>query len=153
MQSVLFFISLFVLLASYYFQYFVGLEPCALCIMQRIMVIGLTVLFFIGILKKNVSVFLTFLQILLAAFGMFFAGRQLWLQSSAVVHSACLPKLSVLIHYMPWQQVVKFVFLGTGDCAEVSWQWLGITMPGWVFLYFLLVFLLTILLLLTARKN
>lgn len=146
-QSVLFFITVFILLASYYFEYYLGLKPCALCIMQRIVVFGLMFLFFAGMLKKNISIVLTCLQILFSLLGMYFAARQMWLQMHPYSHSSCLPDFFLLVHYMPWQQIFKALLLGTGDCGAIYWQWLGITMPGWVFLYFLSIFLLLFFLL------
>lgn len=137
-QSLLALVTVFVLLASFYFQYAVGLQPCPLCLMQRICVfllLGLMGLS-LGTLKKAHVVSL--IQIAIAGAGLFFAGRHLWLQSLPAGHApACMPGLDVLIHYFPWQTTAKALLWGAGDCAETNWTMLGIAMPGWSALYFL----------------
>lgn len=138
-QGLLLLLSLLVLAGSFYFQYFKGLQPCPLCLMQRACTFLLTFLCIIGVclsLKRAraVAVF----QILMATLGSFFALRQLWLQSlSAGQNTTCMPSLDVLMRYFPWQDVVRVLFWGTGNCSEVGGAWLGLSMPIWSFLYFL----------------
>jgi len=131
-------LTLFVLFASFYFQYVVGLLPCPLCIMQRVCVflllglMGLT----LGTLKK--AHFVSLLQVVIASAGLYFSLRQLWLQSlPAGKVPVCMPGLDIMIRYFPWKTVMQTLFLGGGDCAEVTWKMLGISMPGWSALYFL----------------
>lgn len=138
-QLLLTFISFFVLACSFYFEYIKGLQPCPLCIMQRICVFLLFMLCFIGsaIRSLRAGILIAFLHFFMAACGLFFAGRQLWLQSLPPGQApACMPDLDVLIRYFPWRDVFHSLFLGTGDCAKVTWQWLGLPMPAWSALYF-----------------
>jgi len=132
-------ISLAVLFSSLYFQYVKDMEPCPLCLMQRFCVIlavilsGLAV--FSNTMQKQKWFFIA--QIVVALAGLYFAGRQLWLQSlTADQLPACLPGLDVLMRYFPWSDVFHALMWGAADCAEVHWQWLGITMAGWSALYF-----------------
>ena len=82
---------------------------------------------------------LFFLQIGFALLGIFFASRQLWLQSLPPNDvPACLPGLDILIHYFPWRDVGHALFWGTADCAEVTWTAFGLSMPFWSLLYFLI---------------
>lgn len=137
-QRLLVLVTFFVLFASFYFQYFLGLHPCPLCMMQRVCVFLLLGLlgFSLGTLKK--AHWICFTQIVISCAGLFFSLRQLWLQSlPAGKAPACMPDLNILIHYFPWQTVAKALFLGAGDCAEVTWSMGGIAMPGWAALYFL----------------
>jgi disulfide bond formation protein DsbB len=86
---------------------------------------------------------LAFLQGLLAGLGLFFAGRQLWIQSLPSEQvPACMPGLDVLIRYFPLQDVLRALLWGTGECGEVAWHWLGLSMPAWSALFFA-AFLLT----------
>lgn len=141
-QRFLTLITLFVLFASLYFQYILGMHPCPLCLMQRACVFLLLVLMglSLGTLTKahRVSLF----QMLFASAGLFFSLRQLWLQSlPAGSTAACMPGLDVLIAYFPWQSVVKALFWGSGDCAETAWSIFGVSMAGWGALYFLFMLL------------
>jgi|SRR5580704_1133347 disulfide bond formation protein DsbB len=137
-QLLLVLVTVFVLFASLYVQYFLGLHPCPLCIMQRLCVFLLLGLLGLSLstLKKAHCVCL--LQIIISCAGLFFSGRQLWLQSLPTGKApACMPGLDVLIRYFPWQDIARALFWGAGDCAEMTWSMLGISMPGWAALYFL----------------
>lgn len=130
-------LTLFVLFASFYFQYVMNLLPCPLCIMQRVCVFLLLAVMGLSFRTLKKAHIISMLQIIIACFGLFFSLRQLWLQSLPTGSvPACMPGLDVLIRYFPWKTVVNTLFWGTGDCAEVSWQMLGISMPGWTTIYF-----------------
>lgn len=131
-------LTAFVLFFSFYAQLVLGLQPCPLCIMQRICVFVLMGLmgFTLSTLKR--ARILSLLQCFVACAGLFFALRQLWLQSLPPGSTpACMPGLDVLIHYFPWQEVARALLWGSGDCAEATWHFLGISMAGWAALYFI----------------
>lgn len=130
-------ITVFVLFFSLYAQLALGLEPCPLCLMQRICVfvllglMGLT----LGSLKR--ARIISLLQCIVAGAGLFFALRQLWLQSLPPgAAPACMPGLDILVRYFPWQDVARALLWGSGDCAESTWSFLSISMAGWSALYF-----------------
>lgn len=139
--------SLIVFCASLYFQYIEQLQPCPLCIMQRLAAFALVFLAFLTVIprfKKRISR-VSIGQALVACAGVFFAGRQLWLQSLPPGQTpACLPGLDILLRYFSWQDVLHALFWGSGDCAENNWQWLGLTMPAWAGIYFITVLVLSI---------
>ena len=126
-----------VLFASLYFQYVVGLAPCPLCLMQRICVFILLWVMSLSFRTQKKAHYISLFQILFACAGLFFALRQLWLQSlPAESVPACMPGLDILMRYFPWQTVARTLLWGTGDCAEATWSFGGITMAGWSALYF-----------------
>ncbi|KTD02335.1 disulfide bond formation protein DsbB [Legionella geestiana] len=132
-------ISALMLAASFWFQYVQGLSPCPLCIMQRLCVALLLLSGLVLSVSKRpmLRAFLWLFQTLMALAGIFFAARQLWLQSLPPANlPACMPDLSLLLRYFPLQDVLHALFWGSGDCAEKEWSWLGISMPGWVLFYF-----------------
>ena len=133
-------ITLAILITSFYFEYVQGLNPCPLCLMQRFCVILLLILVCMNVIFKRVSSIKKTLiaQMLVAAAGIFFATRQLWLQTlPAEQIPLCLPGLGMMIPYLPWRDVLHALLLGAGDCAEVTWTLLGLSMPAWAALYFL----------------
>lgn len=142
LQYFLAFLSFLVLALSFYFEYYQGFLPCPLCIMQRLCV-GLLLL--LSLLNSYINPlrlgkFLSLSQIFFALAGLFFAGRQLWLQSlPAEKIPVCMPGLDILIRYFSLSDILRSLVWGAGDCAEVSWQWLGLSMPAWAALYFLVV--------------
>lgn len=136
-QNFLMLPSFFVFFASIYFQYVAGLQPCPLCLMERLCVFLLLILLGLSLTSLRRAHFITLLQTLIASAGLFFSLRQLWLQTfPAGKAPACLPGLDVLIKYFPWQTVARVLFWGSAECAEVSWSLLGISMPGWGAIYF-----------------
>jgi disulfide bond formation protein DsbB len=116
-------------------QYVLGLEPCPLCIFQRVAVIGLGLWFLLaalhpaGVIGRWVYAVLLALTALLGA-GV--AGRHLWLQSlPADKVPACGPGLDFMLETFPFTEVLTIVLSGSGECAEVSWRLLGLSMPAW----------------------
>lgn len=131
---------------SFYLEYGFDLEPCPLCLMQRYLValIGLSSFIASRMLEKRSLKPILGIQLFFCLSGGYFAGRQLWLQSLPPDKApACMPSLDTLIHYFPWQDVLQALFLGSGDCAEDRWQFLGITLAAWSLLFFLCVFVAT----------
>jgi disulfide bond formation protein DsbB len=147
MNYLVFILSGVVLVASYYFEYGLGLTPCPLCIMQRgciFILLGFSGLSVLPLTKRFNNVYF-FIQSLGVLGGLFFSVRQLWLQSLPPDQvPACMPDLSILMAYFPIQDVLKTMILGTGDCAKVPWTFLGFSMPFYALLYFLTIGLLLI---------
>lgn len=143
-QSLLLFVTILVLTVGLYFEYAKGMQPCPLCLMQRLctFLFGLFCLMglCLGALKRAKSVAVA--QLFFSASGIYFAGRQIWLQSLPVDKApACMPSLDMLIQYFSKTQVLTALFWGTGDCADVTWRWLGLSMPAWSALYFIVMLL------------
>lgn len=146
-KQMIFWLSLSVLLLSFYFQYSLGLEPCPLCLMQRLCVGLITLLSLIGLWLRRpaYAAGLLLTQLVFVVFGLFFALRQIWLQSLPPGSApACMPDMSVLIHYFPWQDVLHAFIWGAGDCAQIPWQWLGLSLAGWSLVYFVVLALATL---------
>ncbi len=156
LQSLMLLSTILVLWAVYYLQFVGGLKPCPLCLVQRFCAFLFAMFCFMGLCLstrsrgRGVAVF----QMLLAFTGFFLALRQIWLQSlPADKVPACLPGLDVLIHYFPWQDVLLALFWGTGDCAEGTWMLLGLSLPVWSALYFLVMFLASGLVFFLLRRS
>lgn len=133
--------TILVIVIAFYSQYVGGFQPCPLCLMQRFCVFILGVIFLIGACQLTLvsARILSGLQMAFAMLGLFVAFRQLWLQHLPIGQApACIPDFSVLIHYFPWMDVVHALVWGAGDCSEVTWRWLGLSMATWSALYFLI---------------
>ena len=76
---------------------------------------------------------------LFAAFGAAVAGRHLWLQNLPPEQvPECGPGLNYMLETMPLTDALSKVFLGSGSCAEVHWTFIGLSMPGWTLVWFIL---------------
>ena len=70
------------------------------------------------------------LSLIFAAAGIAVAGRHIWLQGlPADKVPECGPDLAYMLDAFPLQEVLKRLFQGSGQCAEVSWTLLGLTLP------------------------
>jgi disulfide bond formation protein DsbB len=139
MQNALALVTFAVVFFSFYFQYALGFSPCPLCLMQRVCACALLFFCLIGLSlgslgrAKHVSL----IQVIFAMMGLFFASRQLWLQSMATPETAaCLPGIEMLIRYFPWRELVHLFLWGSNSCGEVAWQGLGLSMAAWSAFYF-----------------
>jgi disulfide bond formation protein DsbB len=142
-----------VLAFSIYLQYGKGLLPCPLCLMQRLCILLLLILLAFRFTSRKRARIVIFLQALVAFAGLFFSSRQLWLQSlPAEQVPICMPNLDILMHYFPWQTIVRTLFLGSGDCSEVAWAFMGLSLSAWSALYFVVMVLATLYLLWVLRN-
>lgn len=123
-----------------YMEHVMGLEPCPLCVFQRVAVIGAGLVALVATLHNPAQLGVRIYGaglILAAAIGAVFAGRQLWLQSLPEDQvPACGPGLDYLLDVFSFAEVLQMVFAGDGTCAEVSWMFLGLTIPGWTMVGF-----------------
>lgn len=125
-----------------YMQHVMGLNPCYLCIVQRVFVITtglIAILAFIqnpGIAGTRVYAIL----VALAAFtGGAFSIRQLWLQSLPEEQvPACGPPADYLFDSFSVSEWLPILLKGDGNCAEVQWTFLGLSIPGWMLICFTL---------------
>jgi disulfide bond formation protein DsbB len=121
-------------------QYGEGLDPCPLCMFQRVCVIAVGVLFLIAAVhnpERPGAALYALLTLLIAGAGAGFAGRQIWLQALPKDQvPACGMGLSYMMESMPWLDVFTRVLQGTGECAEKAWVFLGLSIAGWTFVFF-----------------
>lgn len=122
-----------------YAQHVLLLEPCPLCVLQRVAVIGSGAAFLMLALLGTTSGWLhrSFIGLLGLSLlgGLIVAGRHVWLQHLPPDKvPSCGPGLGYMLDNFPFADTLKMVFMGSGECASVDWSLLGISMPGWVFI-------------------
>ncbi|MCP3675898.1 MAG: disulfide bond formation protein B [Gammaproteobacteria bacterium] len=136
----LFFICHELLVSAYYFEYFLGIEPCPLCMVSRATVFILGICFLIAALHNPKGLMRKIyhgVMSLVAALGVFISGRHTYLQSlPADEVPSCGPGLEYMLDTLPMSAVLKEVLHGSGECAEVSWKFLSFSMPVWMLLIF-----------------
>jgi disulfide bond formation protein DsbB len=122
-----------------YAQLHLRLEPCPLCIFQRIGVALLGVVFLAAALHdpRGRGRYVYALAIALAALAtLLVAARHVYVQSLPPGSlPSCGAPLSVLLKFTPVWEVVRKVLTGSGECGEVNWRFLGLAMPAWVMLW------------------
>src|SRR3972149_9196504 len=125
-----------------YLEHGAELEPCPLCIFQRLAYIAIAGIAFMGLVQgygKLSSRIYCSLMAMAALIGTGIAGRQVWLQHlPADKVPDCGPGLDYILDTFPLAQALKMVLSGSGECAEVQWQFLGLSIAEWSLFCFLL---------------
>jgi len=124
---------------AFYMEYEMGLEPCPLCMLQRIMFLGVGVISLISTLLDSVKVrrVCAWLVVVFSILGAALAIRHLYLQHLPEDQlPACLPGLSYMFEVFPWQEIMQAMIMGTGECGDVVWTFMGLSIPGWTLVAF-----------------
>jgi disulfide bond formation protein DsbB len=117
-------------------QYGLHLEPCPLCILQRVSVIAAGLLFLAAYLQnpgdRGARVYGVLID-LAALGGIVVASRHIWViaQPPGTV-AECGASLAYMMDVLPLHEVLGKVLSGSGECAKIDWMFLGLNMPTWV---------------------
>ncbi|HEY9182925.1 MAG TPA: disulfide bond formation protein B [Gammaproteobacteria bacterium] len=123
-----------------YQQHVVGLEACPLCILQRAAMIAIGLVFAVAALHAPVGAgarVYAVLGALAALTGMGISGWHVRLQNLPPSEvPACGPGFDYIMDAFGWLGGLRMIFTGSGECAVVNWSFLGLSMPAWVFIWF-----------------
>ncbi|WP_333663994.1 disulfide bond formation protein B [Acinetobacter sp.] len=133
-----------------YLEHVQGLEPCPLCIFQRIGLIGMGLIALVAFIHNPISnVFKRFYALLATlsiGWSVGVAARHVWLQHLPPDKvPSCGPGLDYLVDALPMKAVFKEVLSGSGECAAIDWTFLGQSLPVWSLFYFSLILLICLL--------
>ena len=154
-----FLFCLLMLVASLYFEYFVKLTPCALCIVQRIIVMFLLSISFANwLLRENLKARLYFIVLGISGclIGISLALRHVWMQFHPELFSGatCLPNISYMLKiFSVVDTITAIIKHGGADCAQVQWALLGVSMPGWLFLGYVILLTTYVYSAICSRNN
>jgi disulfide bond formation protein DsbB len=119
-----------------YSEKVLGYVPCPLCMFQRVCIGALGIVFLVAGLHraKRVGAIVYGVLIFLVAGGTsWVAGRHVWIQHQPPGSvPSCGAPLDTLMEMFPLHDVIRRVMTGGGECGNVDWTFLGISMPGWV---------------------
>lgn len=152
-----FFGCVFLLSMGAYFQFVDGLEPCPLCISQRIAILLTGLVFLLAGLHNpgvvGVKIY-ALLGALIALGGGAISMRHVWLQHLPPEEvPECGPGLDYIFNNFPLTETLKLMLNGTGDCAKVDWTFLSLSMPAWTLIAFLLLAALSLLQFWNHKQN
>ncbi|MFT6092978.1 MAG: disulfide bond formation protein DsbB [Pseudohongiellaceae bacterium] len=120
------------------------LSPCGLCITQRVFVILCGVVCLISAIHNPAShgqKLYAFLAAAMCVFGSYFAGRQIWLQHLPEDQvPACGPGLTYIYDNFPFLETLNFLLKGDGNCAEVQFRFLGLSIAEMSMVAFVILF-------------
>ena len=135
-----FLISVLLIAYALYTEHVLGLEPCPLCILQRVAVIALGLSFLLLALRppqRKQSKFLaSLLLMMISSAGVGIAARHVWIQNLPPDKvPGCGPGLDFMMANFPLSEVLEMVFSGSGECAEISWSFAFLSMPAWALIW------------------
>ena len=132
-----------------YVEYVQFLMPCNLCILQRVVYIAIGILFLLAAFKPTLywgRKLTGVLALLVSAVGIAISGRHVWMQGlPADQVPDCGPSLQMMMDSSPLWDVLKKVLSGSGNCADIQWQFIGMSMPTWSLIIFIGLFLFTLI--------
>jgi protein dithiol:quinone oxidoreductase len=121
-----------------YAQYQLYLEPCPLCVFQRMSVIGMGIFFLVAAIHNSSALanrVYALLIGLISAAGAAVAGRHVWLQHlPADEVPTCGPGFNYIMESFPLAEALSMMFKGSGECADIVWVFMGLSMPAWTLL-------------------
>jgi len=124
----------------YYLDGVLGLEPCPLCMTQRVFVLGCGLFTLLAAIHGPGP---TGRRIYAAVAGLFAVGggavaaRHVWLQHLPPDQvPACGPSLEYMLDVLPFSETLELVLMGDGNCAEVVWTFMGLSIPEQALLLF-----------------
>ena len=142
---------------AYYLQYYDYQDPCPLCILQRIAFMALAAIFLVAALHgpgRTGTIIYCGMLFLAAGSGAAVATRHVWLQSLPRNQiPECGPGLEYMLRKFPLMQAFEKILAGSGECAEVGWKFLGLSIAGWSLVWFVLFGIFTIFLALAGMKQ
>jgi len=140
-----------------YLQYYEYQNPCPLCILQRVAFIAMMVVFLAGAIhgpRRTGAIIYSTLLVIIAAIGAGIAARHVWLQHLPKDQvPECGPGLEYMLNKFPLTQALEKVFRGSGECAEVGWTFLTLSIAEWSLAWFILLGVLAVAIAAAARKR
>jgi len=125
---------------AFWLQYGEGLDPCPLCMLQRVVVVAIGLVFLVGAFHEPGRVgawMYALILLLLSGIGAALATRHVWLQSLPKDQvPACGMGLSYMLESMPFFDAMRRVLEGSGECADKAWVFLGLSIAGWTLAFF-----------------
>jgi disulfide bond formation protein DsbB len=153
----LFFICHELLLAAFYFENYLGLEPCPLCMVSRAVIFLLGISFLLaalhnpkGLVRKIYHGVFSVISLL----GIAVSANHVYLQSlPADQVPSCGPSLNYMLDTLSVGDVIKELMQGSGSCAEANWDFLSLSMPAWMLIIYSGFLILSLLPFLSRKRN
>ncbi|HET9034171.1 MAG TPA: disulfide bond formation protein B [Dokdonella sp.] len=125
-------------------QYVQHYEPCMLCMVQRVFVCAVGLVALIAALhgpgRFGARVY-GLLTALFAVGGGYIAARHVYLQNLPPEQlDGCAPSFEYALGNFDSLKFLKTIFIRDQDCGVIDWTFLGLAMPAWVFLCFVVLF-------------
>lgn len=127
------------IIAAMIMQYTLDMEPCPLCISQRVFVILAGLIAVAAALQNPQQLGRKIYSVTGLAASLIGGGissRHLWIQNLPEDQvPTCGPGIGYMFETLPIWDALSLLFAGDGNCADVVWRF-GLTIPGWTLVGF-----------------
>jgi protein dithiol:quinone oxidoreductase len=128
----------FLLLMGAYLQFVENLEPCPLCISQRLAIFATGILYLLAGFHNRAPKIYSVVIAITASIGASISLRHVWLQNLPRDQvPECSPGLEYVFQHFPLSDTIKLMLTGTGECADIDWTLLGLSIPVWTLFAFI----------------
>ena len=126
-----------------YLEHVRNLEPCPLCVFQRVAFVAVMLISVVAAIHNPRNFMRPVYPALLVIAGLIGAGiaaRQIWLQHlPPELAPECGPGLEYMLEVFPFMEALQMILSGSGECAEVQWTFLGFSIPEWSLAWFVII--------------
>lgn len=127
--------------AVFYMQDYLGLDPCPMCVLSRYTFTAIAIVALVAAIHGPRALALkayASLVVLLAMAGAGVSIRHSYLQHFPPATESCGTDLEFLLNALPLSQALPKIFAGTGSCSAVHWKFLGLSIPEWALVWFVI---------------
>jgi protein dithiol:quinone oxidoreductase len=127
--------------AIFYLQDYLGLDPCPMCVLSRYTFTAIGIVSLAAAIHGPRGMALKVYSSLVALLAFVGAGisiRHSYLQHFPPATESCGTDLEFLLNALPLSQAVPKIFAGTGSCSVVKWKLLGLSIPEWALVWFVI---------------
>ncbi len=135
--------------AVLYLERTLFLEPCPLCVLDRVVIAALGMFFLLALVHNPRSTFAKIYGLISVFFclaGVGLASRHIWLQNLPADQAPeCTPDIYFMLDTLPFFEVIKKSISGSGSCLEVDWTFMGLSIPEQTLILFFTLLILSII--------
>lgn len=134
---------------GYYLQFYKGIEPCPLCMFQRFAYMAIILFSLVATLHGPKAWGLRVYSGLILTAALIGGGiaayqvRLIYLPPDQVPE--CGPGWNYMVDVFPVADVIKMAFTASGECAKVTWTFLGLSIPEWSLFCFTTITMLSVI--------
>lgn len=143
--------------AVLYLEKTLFLEPCPLCVLDRVVIAVLGTFFLIAFVHNPRSTFAKIYGLISVFFcltGVGLASRHIWLQSLPADRAPeCTPDIYFMFDTLPLFEAIKKSVSGSGSCVEVNWTLMGLSIPEQTLILFFTLLILSIIQTMHPRRS
>lgn len=142
--------------AVFYMQDYLGLDPCPMCVLSRYTFTAIAIVALVAAIHgprgKPLKAYASLVTVLALA-GAGVSIRHSYLQHFPPAMESCGTDLEFLLNTLPLSKALPKIFAGSGSCSSVHWKFLGLSIPEWALVWFVIFAALAIWVAFVRNRN